>query len=87
VDELGPNGSYLEADHTLAHYRSRWYPALLDRRARGAWAAAGGLSLGLRAADRVDAILAGRAVPPPLPEAAAAELREIVARAEARAGL
>jgi trimethylamine--corrinoid protein Co-methyltransferase len=87
VDELGPDGSYLEADHTLAHYRSRWYPALLDRRARGAWAAAGGQSLGLRAADRVDAILAGRAVPPPLPEAAAAELREIVARAEARAGL
>ncbi len=38
-------------------------------------------------ADRVDAILAGRTVPPPLPEAASAELREIVARAEARAGL
>ncbi len=87
VDELGPDGSYLDADHTLAHYRTRWYPTLLDRRSRGAWAAAGGQSLGLRAADRVDAILAGRAVPPPLPEAAAAELREILARAEARAGL
>ena len=87
VDELGPDGSYLEVDHTLAHYRSRWYPALLDRRSRGAWAAAGGQSLSLRAADRVDAILAGHAVPPPLPEAAAAELRQIVARAEARAGL
>jgi len=35
----------------------------------------------------VDAILAGHAVPPPLPEAASTELREIVARAEARAGL
>lgn len=87
VDELGPNGSFLEVDHTLAHYRSRWYPALLDRRSRGAWAAAGRQSLGTRAADLVDAILAGRAVPPPLPEVAAAELREIVARAEARAGL
>ena len=87
VDEIGPDGSYLEVDHTFAHYRSRWYPALLDRRSRGAWAAAGGQSLGLRAANRVDAILADRAVPPPLPEAAAAELREIVARAEARAGL
>jgi hypothetical protein len=35
----------------------------------------------------VDAILAGHAVPPPVPEAASAELREILARAEARAGL
>ena len=87
VDALGPEGSFLEDDHTFAHYRSRWYPGLLDRRSRGAWAAAGGLTLGGRAADRVDAILAGRAVPPPLPEAASAELREIVARAEARAGL
>jgi len=39
------------------------------------------------AADRADAILAARAVPPPLPEAASAELREILARAEARSGL
>ena len=60
---------------------------LLDRRSRGAWAAAGGQSLGPWATGRADAILARRAVPPPLPEAAAAELREIVARAEARAGL
>lgn len=48
---------------------------------------AGGQALGTRASDRVDAILAGHAVPPPVPEAASAELREIVARAEARAGL
>jgi trimethylamine:corrinoid methyltransferase-like protein len=87
VDAVGPEGSFLEADHTLAHYRSRWYPSLFDRRSRGAGAAAGGQALGARAADRVDAILAGHAVPPPLPEAASTELREIVARAEARAGL
>jgi trimethylamine--corrinoid protein Co-methyltransferase len=87
VDELGVDGSFLESEHTLAHYRSRWYPALLDRRARGAWAAAGGKALGVRASERADAILAAGAVPPPLPDAAAAELREIVARAEARAGL
>lgn len=87
VDAVGPEGSFLEADHTLAHHRSRWYPSLFDCRSRGAWAAAGGQALGARAADRVDAILAGHAVPPPLPEAASTELREIVARAEARAGL
>jgi len=87
VDELGVDGSFLESDHTLANYRSRWYPALFDRRTRGAWATAGGHALGARAADRADAILAAHAVPPPLPEAASAELREIVARAEARAGL
>ena len=87
VDELGVDGSFLESEHTLAHYRSRWYPALLDRRTRGAWEAAGGKALGVRAADRADAILAAATAPPPLPDAASAELREIVARAEARAGL
>jgi trimethylamine--corrinoid protein Co-methyltransferase len=87
VDELGVDGSFLESEHTLAHYRSRWYPTLLDRRTRGAWAAAGGKALGVRAADRADAILAAATIPPPLPDAASAELREIVARAEARAGL
>jgi trimethylamine--corrinoid protein Co-methyltransferase len=87
VDELGVEGSFLESDHTLAHYRSRWYPTLFDRRSRGAWATAGGLALAARAADRADAILAANRVPPPLPDDAAAELREIVARAEARAGL
>jgi trimethylamine--corrinoid protein Co-methyltransferase len=87
VDRIGVDGSFLEDDHTLANYRSRWYPTLLDRRSRGAWAAAGGQALGARAADRVDTILAGRAVPPPLPDDAARELREILARAEARAGL
>lgn len=87
VEALGPDGSLLEADHSLAHYRLRSYPTLFDRRSRGSWAAAGGTALGARAADRVDAILAGHAVPPPFPEAASAELREIVARAEARAGL
>jgi trimethylamine--corrinoid protein Co-methyltransferase len=87
VDELGVDGSFLESDHTLANYRSRWYPALFDRRTHGAWTTAGGQALGARAADRADAIFAAHAVPPPLPEAASAELREIVARAEARAGL
>ena len=87
VDELGVDGSFLESEHTLAHYRSRWYPTLLDRRTRGAWEAAGSKALGVRAADRADAILAAATAPPPLPDAASAELREIVARAEARAGL
>ena len=48
---------------------------------------AGGRVPGSRTADRMDSILAGRAIPPALPEAASTELREIMARAEARAGL
>ena len=41
VDAHGVDGSYLETDHTLAHYRERWYPTLIDRRGYEPWRAAG----------------------------------------------
>ncbi len=87
VDKVGVDGSFLEADHTLRRFRDRWYPDLLDRRTIGGWRARGSLTLAQRAADRVDALLASHQVPPPLPDAATDAIREIVARAEARAGL
>ncbi len=87
VDRLGVDGSFLDADHTLDNYRSRWYPGLLDRRSMAAWQAAGGERLAVRAADRVEALLASHPPAPGLPDAVATEIREIVAHAEARAGL
>ena len=58
IDSLGPDGSFLEADHTIAHYRERWYPSLIDRLSHSAWQARGATTLAERAAARVDRILA-----------------------------
>jgi trimethylamine--corrinoid protein Co-methyltransferase len=82
VDALGPDGSFLEADHTIAHYREHWYPALIDRSSRPQWLARGGRTLGERAVERVDRLLAAHAVPP-LPEAAEDAIAAILERARA----
>lgn len=80
IDELGPEGSYLEADHTIRHFRERWYPSLIERATRAAWTARGGRTMAERAAARVDELLATHQ-PPPLPDVVAAEIDEILARA------
>lgn len=82
IDTLGPDGSFLEAEHTLDHYRERWYPTLIDRSSRSAWLARGGTTLGERAAARVNKIL-GSHQAPPLPEAVEQEIKAILERAAA----
>jgi trimethylamine:corrinoid methyltransferase-like protein len=66
--------------HTMRRCRERWYPALIDRLGHATWAARGSLTLGERAAARVDALLASHE-PPPLPEPASRAIAEILARA------
>ena len=67
VDELGVDGSFLESDHTLDHYRERWYPDLFERFSHAGWKSRGGLTLAERAAARVDELLAAHAPPPARP--------------------
>jgi trimethylamine--corrinoid protein Co-methyltransferase len=86
IDALGPDGSFLETDHTIAHFRDRWYPTLIDRASHSAWAAKGGRTMAERAAARVDELLATHK-PPPLPDAVVAAIDEILARAAATSGL
>ena len=86
IDEVGPDGSFLEAEHTLRHYRERWYPDLIDRLNHSAWQARGGKTLAERAADRVSGILASHECEPLAPDVAGA-LHTIVERAEAAVGL
>ena len=81
IDELGPDGSFLETDHTVRHYRERWYPGLIERWNHEAWRSRGGHTLAERAAARVDALLASHR-PEPLTAEAQAAVREIVERAE-----
>ncbi len=78
----GPDGSFLETDHTIAHYRERWYPSLIDRLSHSAWQARGARTMGERAAARVDELLASHK-PPPLPGEAVVAIAEILERAEA----
>jgi trimethylamine--corrinoid protein Co-methyltransferase len=80
IHDLGPDGSYLEAQHTLDHFRGHWYPTLIDRLSRPAWLARGGATLGDRAAVRVETILSSHQAPP-LPEAADLAITEILDRA------
>ncbi len=86
IHEVGPDGNYLGADHTLRHYSEVWYPRVFDRRAYDAWAQAGRRT----ALDRARAIardaLAQHA-PLPLPEPTVAALHALLAEADARAGL
>jgi trimethylamine--corrinoid protein Co-methyltransferase len=81
IDEIGPDGSFLDTDHTMDHFRDRWYPEVFDRGNYDQWMDEGGLSLGERAAKKVDAILKEHQ-PEPLPEDVRQKIRAIVQQAE-----
>ncbi len=83
IDEIGPDGQFLQTEHTLQHFRDRWYPALFDRNNYDGWMAKGGKSLGERAAERVSSILT-KHKPEPLPADVAKAVHAIVERAKAR---
>jgi len=83
IDEVGPDGQFLDSDHTFKHFRERWYPKLFDRNNHDGWLAKGGKTLGERAAERVASLLAEHQ-PEPLPEDVAKAVHSIVERAEAQ---
>jgi trimethylamine--corrinoid protein Co-methyltransferase len=80
IDAVGPDGHFTESDHTLVHFRERWYPTLIERHDYQSWLAGGGQDLGRRAAARVDEILEEHQ-PEPLPTAVRNRLRDVVQRA------
>jgi trimethylamine--corrinoid protein Co-methyltransferase len=57
IDEVGPDGQFLTAGHTLAHFREQWYPRLFERQTYETWLGGGGPDLVQRAAARVDDLL------------------------------
>lgn len=85
IDEIGPDGQFLDSDHTMRHFRERWYPELIERDNYDNWLAKGGKSLAERAAERVEEILAEHK-PEPLPKDVARAVHAIVERAEAQYG-
>jgi trimethylamine--corrinoid protein Co-methyltransferase len=82
IDEIGPDGYYLDCDHTYRHFRERWYPNLFDRNNYEEWYHSGARTLAERAAEQVDTILTSHK-PEPLPQGVAKRIRLTVQRAEA----
>ncbi len=80
IDEVGPDGQFLAAEHTRAHYREHWYPNLFERDCYANWASGGEKPLTQRAAERIDHILAEH-IPEPLPEDILKRVHAVVERA------
>lgn len=83
IKEIGPDGQYLDTEHTLKHFRERWYPDLFERDNLERWLAKGGKDLAHRAGERVEKILSEHA-PPLLPDELSDQLHSIVMRADER---
>ncbi|NIO72221.1 MAG: trimethylamine methyltransferase [Anaerolineae bacterium] len=85
IDEIGPDGQFLDTEHTLTHFREHWYPTVFDRHNYDKWQAAGGKSLAERAAQRVEEILAEHQ-PEPLPDDVAQAIKAVVRQTKKRMG-
>ena len=85
IDEIGPDGQFLDSAHTRAHYQERWYPDVFERGIYEQWEAKGAHSLAERAAEKVNEILATHQ-PEPLPASIAQAVKAIVRRAEEQYG-
>jgi len=48
IDTVGPGGHYLEAEHTMRHFRDVWYSTLFDRQTYDRWMDQGGKDMGCR---------------------------------------
>jgi trimethylamine---corrinoid protein Co-methyltransferase len=57
IDHIGPDGQFLDTDHTLHHFKEQWHPALFDRNNFQGWETKGSNTLADLAAKRVDKIL------------------------------
>jgi trimethylamine--corrinoid protein Co-methyltransferase len=83
IAEVGADGDFLNTDHTLKHYRERWYPTYFERGNYDSWLKNGGKDFVQRAKEAVSQILAEHQ-PEPLPNDLKARLREVIQRAALR---
>jgi len=82
IRNVGPGGNFITQRHTLKRYKEEhWYPTILDRWAMEHWREQGSKSLGVRANERVRAIVESH-VPAPLPDDLKGQLDNIIMQAE-----
>ena len=86
IEAVGPQGSFIDRDHTATHFRTElWFPQLLDREYYGAWLEGGASSMEDRCRARKEEILRSHQ-PEPLDKDMARDLDEIVAAAKRELG-
>ena len=68
IHEIGPDGFFLESEHTYQHVREEWQPQVFDRKSFLQWAESGGTTLQERANHRVRKILTEHQAPTLEPE-------------------
>ncbi len=79
IHATGPDGYFLETDHTLRHVRDMWTPTLFDRTDYETWASEGKLTLQQKANHKVLEIIRTHRAEP-LSKEVKAKLADIVAR-------
>ncbi len=67
IEEIGPDGQFMDTEHTYRHFREDWYPELMDRRTYEDWVGKGAKTLRERANQKVAEILESHS-PPRMPE-------------------
>jgi len=82
IRKVGPNGTYLAEKHTRQHMKEIWRPRVWDRTPYDQWLREGKKGALEKATEIADQIL-DTYQPEPLPDDVVAELRAIVARADA----
>lgn len=80
IAKIGPDGEFLDTDHTLRHYKERWYPRFFERATYQAWSDKGGKTFSQRAKKKIDELIAGHK-PVGLPPDAKNQLERIITRA------
>ncbi len=79
IAQLGPEGDFLSTDHTLSHFKERWYPSSFERATYEKWAKRGERSFSSRAREQIEEILADHEVEPP-PANSLNQIKSIVSR-------
>jgi trimethylamine--corrinoid protein Co-methyltransferase len=77
IHRVGPGGNYLTDEHTVAHFRELWQPALFDRQRADDWRVSGSKRLADRLRDKTMAVMENHQAEP-LPDPIREEIRYIL---------
>jgi len=81
VQQVGPGGTFMDQDHTAAHFRKElWFPKLLDRQFYDAWMAGGARTMAQRCREEKERLLREHR-PEPLPEDLDRHIEDLLAGA------
>jgi len=81
IDKEGPGGNFLQAEHTLKHFKEIWYPKLINRNNHDKWVQDGSKTLGDLLNEKVKWILENHKAEP-LPGEVKRQIGRILEKAE-----